>query len=271
MPGNRRLRVLAVCHLVIGVSTAVVAPVELSTPFGLDHILIVPFVASALCQAFLLSVWGAASQAMPWKRLAGLVTGTLYLEALVALDPTRGFLGISTITITVSTGSLLVVRWLGVRFTRQTEFGQLERSESEGLRFSIRDLMILTAAVALLCAGAKALKESPMSVLLLVLVLALCFVTVGLVSLWAALGKARPLRRSPVVFVLSPVLGAFLAFAAGEHWAGWVYALLIMLLYPAALLGSLLIVWSCGYRLVRSAVPAAGRPDDEGDAKWRIA
>jgi hypothetical protein len=89
-------------------------------------------------------------------------------------------------------------------------------------------------------------------------------VTVGLVSLWAAIGKARPPRRASVVFVLSPMLGAFFAFAARAHNAGWVYILLIMLLYPAALLGSLLIVRSRGYRLVRSAVPSASRPDHDG-------
>jgi hypothetical protein len=265
MPGNRRVQALAVSHLVLGVGTAVLAPIKLSTPFGLDHILTVPIVASALCQAFLIALWGAASQTTAWKRLAGLVTAAVYLEGLVGPGfIRREFLGTSTITITVATGSLLVVQRLGVRFTRQTEVGQLARPEPEGLRFSIRDLMILTAAVALLCVGAKALQQSPNRLLLLVLFLALCFVAVGLVSLWAALGDARPLRRSPVAFVLSPVLGAFFAFAARAHSAGWVYVLLIMLLYPAALLGSLLIVRSCGYRLVRSPVPSAGRPDDEG-------
>jgi hypothetical protein len=102
-------------------------------------------------------LWGAFSQTTAWKRLAGQVLAAVYLEALVAPDFRREFLGISTITIGVTAGSLLVVRRLGVRFTRQTEFGQLARPEPEGLRFSIRDLMILTAAVALLCAGEKAL------------------------------------------------------------------------------------------------------------------
>jgi hypothetical protein len=264
MPGNSRLQVLAASHLLLGVSAAVLAPIHLSTPFGLDHILIVPWFALALCQAFLIALWGAFSQTSTWMPLAGLFTGTVCLEALVALDPTNEFLGTSTITITVTTGSLLVVRWLGVRFTRQAEFGQFARPAAEVLRFSIQGLMILIAAVALLCAGAKALQESPIRPLLLVLMWALCFVTVGLVSLWAALGKARPLRRSPVVFVLSPMLGAFFAFAARAHNPGRVYIFLIMLLYPAALLGSLLVVRSCAYRLVRSAVPSTVQPDDEG-------
>jgi hypothetical protein len=67
-----------------------------------------------------------------------------------------------------------------------------------------------------------------------------------------------------VVFVLSPVLGAFFAFAAQAHQAGWVYVILIMLLFPATLLGSLLVVRSCGHRLVRQEVPSTGQPDDRG-------
>ena len=151
----------------------------------------------------------------------------------------------------------------------QDEPGQSARQEPEGLRFSIRGLMIFTAAVALVCAVARALEGSR-SPFLFIPVWALCFVAVGLVSLWAVLGNAHPLRRGPVAFVLSPVLGAFFAFAANAHQAGWIYILLIMLLYPAALLGSLLVVRSCGYRLVRRAVPSTDPPTTGGAPKWRM-
>ena len=203
MPGDSRLQILAVAHVALGVVTSVLAPVELRTPFGLEHIPIVPFFASALCQALLLSLWGAVSQAKPWMRLAGLVAGAVYLEALVPSDLRREFLGISTITIVVTTATLLVVRWLGVRLTRQDDPDQSARQEPEGLRFSIRGLMIFTAAVAVICAGARAL-EGARSPFLFIPVWAVCFVAVGLVSLWAVLGDAHPLRRGPVVFVLSP-------------------------------------------------------------------
>ena len=264
MHSDRRIWSLAVAHLAFGIVTGVLAPVEIFTPSGLVHVLIVPFVASALCQSLLLSLWVAVSQAKPWKRLAGLAVGAVYLEALIDPDLRREFLGTCTITIVVTTASLLVVRWLGVRFIRQAERGQPARLEDEGLRFSIRGLMIFTAAVALLCAGARVLEATPNRLLLLMLVWAMCFVAVGLVSLWAALGNARPQRRGPVVFILSPVLGTFFAFAAHAHQAGWVYVILIMLLYPAGLLGSLLVIRSCGYRLVRQPVPSSSRPYDRG-------
>ena len=197
-------------------------------------------------------------------RLAGLVTGAVYLEALVPSDLRREFLGTSTITIVVTTAILLVMRRVGGRLTRQDDPGQPARQEAEGLRFSIRGMMIFTAVVAVLCAGARAMQESPNRVFLLILVWALCFVAVGLVSLWAMLGDADPLRRVPVVLVLSPMLGAFFAFAANAHSDGWIYILLIMVLYPAALLGSLLVLRSCGYRLVRRVVPSTSPPDDRG-------
>lgn len=55
----------------------------------------------------------------------------------------------------------------------------------------------------------------------------------------------------PAVFAISPVLAAFFAFAVRAHSAGSVLITLTMLLYSALLLASLVVVRSCGYRLVR--------------------
>ncbi len=265
MLGDRRLQILAGAHLGLGVVFSVLSRVEVHTPFGLEHILMVPFFALALCQALLLSLWGAASQAKPWLRLAGLVAGAVYLEALFPFGLRREFLGTSTVTIVVTTATLLVIQWLGVRLTRQDDSDQSARQEPEGLRFSIRGMMMFTAAVAVLCAGARALEGSR-NLILLMLVWALCFVAAGLVCLWAVLGDSQPLRRAPVVFVLAPALGVFFAFAANAHKAGWTYILLTMLLYPLALLASLLVVRSCGYRLIRRMMATTGPPDDRGSS-----
>ncbi len=251
MPDHKRLQILAVAHLALGLLTAVLAPVELRTLFTFKHILSVPFFASALCQSFLLSLWVTASKAILWKRLAGLVAGILYLEALAPRDFRREFPAIWTIAITVTLGSLLVLRRFGVAVKRPGDLGQPARPEAEGPRFSIRGMMIFTGAVALLCTGATALQATTQVWLLMTVVLLICFVAVALVSLWAALGNARPLQRCSAVFVVSLTLGAYLALPATA--AGRVYILLIMVLYPTALMGSLLIVRSCGYRLVRRA------------------
>ena len=255
---DRRLWWLTRTHVVFGVVAAVLAPIRIRNhlvlarifpPSGLEQILVVPLFALTLGQAVLLAVWAVGSAQSPWKRLAGLVAGAIFLEALLAFCLKDEFLGIAIVTIVVTTTSLLVVRIFGIRLVREAETGQDGQSEAKGLRFSIRDLMLLIAAVALLSTGTRVFRSSHGHILLAA-VWALCFVAVGLVALWSALGEGRPLRRMPVVFLLSPVLGAFFAHSADAHEAGWLYILLTMLLYPAALLGSLLVVRSCGYRLV---------------------
>lgn len=275
MTADRRLLKLAVGNLILGVVAALLAHIQLPDPFGLAQvlppfglrdILLVPLIGLVLCQGVLLALWGASSGVSPWLRMAGLVAGAVYLEALFPATMRREFFGISTITIVVTTATLIVVRMLGVRLTRRDDPGPPIRAETEGLRFSIRGLMLFTAAVALLSAGARALQDTPRHFLLLAAVWAMCFVAVGLVALWAALGSARPLNRAPIVFVLSPVLGIFFGFAAHADRAGWVYITLTMLMFPALLLGSLLVVRSCGYWLVRRSAPLSG-PSDGGDGQ----
>ena len=94
-------------------------------------------------------------------------------------------------------------------------------------------MMIFTAAAAVLCTGARALQSTTQAWLLMTLITVICFVAVALISLWAALGDARSLRRGPAVFVLSLALGAYLAVPATA--AGRVYILLITLLYADGL------------------------------------
>jgi hypothetical protein len=257
---DRRLLLLAVAHFACGVIAGVLAHIEFNDPFGLSgilppyglgHILIVPLVAVALCQAFLLAFWTAMSRVSPWWRMAGLVAGAVYLEALLPQTYKHEFFGASTVTIAVTTATLLVARVLGVRLTRPDDLGQPAQAETEGLRFSIRHLMLFTAAVGVLSAVARILQDTPDRLLVLIVVWVLCCVTVGRVALWAALGNARPRWRGPVLFALAPVLGAFFAIAVRAHQSGSVLIALTMLLYPSLLFGSLLIVRSCGYRLVR--------------------
>jgi hypothetical protein len=269
MPGDQRLRKLAVAQIALGLVAGALAPIrlpdplglaDLLPPFGVQRILIVPLFALAMGQAVLIALWGVASTSSPWRRLVGLVAVAAYLEALLALGLDGEFLGTATVTIAVTTASLIVVRALGVRLARESEEGRTGRGEPDGLRFSIRGLMTFTAAVALLSAGARTLQASRGGFILLAAVWALCFVAVGLVALWAALGEARPRRRVLVVFALSPVLGGFFAHASEAHQAGQFYILTTMLLYPAVLLGSLLVVRSCGYRLVGRAMPFPEMP-----------
>jgi hypothetical protein len=55
-----------------------------------------------------------------------------------------------------------------------------------------------------------------------------------------------------LVFVLSAVLGALLGIAANAHGNVWVNIMSRLLLYTAALLASLPVVRSSGYRFARA-------------------
>ena len=266
---NKRLTSLAVLHFVTGLITGFLAQIVLPAPRELSGLLVVPLVASVLCQAFILALWGVTSTASPWKRIAGLLAGSVYLETLWLLALAGELPGTSTVTIAVTTASLLVLRAKDVRLTRQVQDDSPARPETERLRFSIRGLMLLIAAVALLSAVARAFQGFqflPTSLTLVNVFLSLCIVTIGFVALWAVLGKAHPLKRGPVLFVLSPILGVFFAISVNAHQAGWVYIILSMLLYSAALLVSLLVIRSCGYRFVRSQLPLTEPPSSEGNA-----
>ena len=197
-----------------------------------------------------------------WKRLAGLVAGAVYLEALIADRLEKGVPGHQHHHDRRDHGDLARGAVVGgqihttggsrsARTTRARGAAILDSGPDDFHGRRRRDLR-----------RGEGLASVSEATFLLILVWAMCFVAVGLVCLWAVIGDARPLRRSPVVFVLSPILGAFFAFAADAHPAGWIYILLIMVLYPTALLGSLFVVRSCGYRLVRSAEASPGRPDD---------
>jgi hypothetical protein len=258
MTVNRRLLGLTVGHLVLGMIASLLAPIALSRSAGLE---VVWVVGLGLCQALLLALWAASSTGLAWwGRLAGLIAGVVYLEALFRSigREAPGFM--STITVMIATAALFVVRALGMRLVRFPDSAHPAPSETDGFRFSIRGLMLVTAAVALLSAGARALREGHDTVLFTV-GFAMYFDAVGLVALWAALGLGRPLWRGAAVVALSPVLGVLFAFAARLNPA-WVYFVLVMLLYPALLFGSLLVVRSCGYRFVRRAVSSSRSPDE---------
>jgi hypothetical protein len=252
MSSDRRLRWLAMAHVSLGLFAGISAPVEIRTPYGLWHLPIVPFFALTFSQVVLLASWAVFSPRAAWRRLGGLVVGLACLEVLFDLALNGEFVGMPSVAMTVISGSLLVLRAFGLRLHAQDDPAFYARPESWRPQFSIRAIMMLTAVVALLSTAVRALRGSQGSSFLgLMVIWSLCFVAVGLLALRAALGQASPSGRMPVILALSPVLGACFAYAADAHHDGWVYIILIMLLYPAVLLGSLLVVRSCGYRLMR--------------------
>jgi hypothetical protein len=253
MRGDRRLVCLAMAYLVVVPLSAVVSTMALDGSFGLRHILIIPLFALTYSGVSLLGLWAVFSPAAAWRRLVGAAIGTGSLEAAFgsALWPEFRFMPALAMALTVA--SLLVVRGFGVLLSRWE--GAIDHSPRPGpweFRFSIRGLMLLTAVVAMLGALARAVQRSPgRPDFTLTVTWSAGFVAVGLVALRTLAARDRPIRRGLPAVALSPVLGAFVAYSAEAHQAGWITVIAIMLLDPALLLGALLVVRACGFRLAR--------------------
>lgn len=259
MRGDRRLRILVAGHFLLGLLVLGLSFVPNPTPLGLDflfpprglkELMAVPLLALVVSQAELMALWIASSGVSPWKRAAGLVVGAAYLDYLLITRFGKEFVGLNSVAIVVTTVALLISRALGLRVAHRDDPGQASGGRSVGLGFSIRGLMALSAGVAILSAVTRSLPTTPARVIFWAMVLAFGVVAVGLVCFWAGLGSGRPIFRVAGPIVLSPVLGASFANAVEAHTAGWVYLMLVMMLYPMALLASLAVVRSCGYRLI---------------------
>lgn len=257
MRGDRRLVGLAILHVFLGLVAAALAPVTVRTPFGLPHIFLVLLFALGFSQVSLLGLWAVFAPSAPLWRALGAAMGTACLEAAFAIAHWPELALMPSAAMALTLASLFVVRAFGVRLSRRADGADPVRSEHERLRFTIRGLMLVTVAVALLGALARAVRRSPGHFdFILTVVWAACFVAVGLLALRVLTTPDGALRRGLSALAVSPVLGMFVAFAAEARRDGWVYIIATMLLYPAILLGSLLVVRACGFRLVRRPTPS---------------
>ena len=228
-------------------------------------------VISGLCQAFLLAFWATASPARRWTKIVGLVSGVVYLETLFvfALKDHNPLAGLGAITTALTVASGLTLRAKGVRFIRTLGSDLLIPPATESMKFSIRGVMLLIAAVAGLCAVARALTPIPFpqKTLPFNVFFSLSCVSLGLAAVWAVLRPPKPLARAMTVSIASPFLGVLVVIAAGDIGREWVLIIATITVYSLSMLASLLVVRSSGWRLLRqpteaqvSAVAAAHRP-----------
>ena len=144
---------------------------------------------------------------------------------------------------------LLIARCFRIRIVRQT----VPVSAAGRLQFAIRDLMILTVVVACVTAFGKWLLtvgfwrfEPALWGLVYV-----PFIAIGLLSIWPALNARHPLLPCSIFVVIAGGVGmCFEAFGLPMGTAFWVTMTSVEAL---SLVASLLVVRSCGYRLVRLA------------------
>lgn len=268
MPGRPRLAVLLAVH---GAGVGALGLWCWSNGgrfpgFALDLMPVAVLLALALGQACLLGTWAAFSRASSRARLKGQIVGAVCLEVVLTYGSENGeFLFMASIATALVAAVLMAARYgrADVRRVPTESTG----SASEGFRWSIRGLMLFTLAVALLIGAARGARESlgpRVPSILVSTVWSLSFVVQALGACWAALGLASPWSRCGALLVCATATGALFAygFQASDDWKSLSYIMTVNVLQSAVVLGSLLVVRSAGYRLVRPGVldPEPGGP-----------
>jgi hypothetical protein len=113
--------------------------------------------------------------------------------------------------------------------------------------------MILTLVLAVLFAGAKGMREMEPTFRIRAVVFGLLNVVLGLAAAWAALGLAPPIKRLLGVLLLCPTFETLFWYGMGSPgWDTYWNINVCMLLQVAITFGSLLVVRSCGFRIVQA-------------------
>ena len=209
-------------------------------------------------EAGLIGIGGGLSSARLAWRLSFVTVGTVYLWA-VPIMAGRGKETSVFLVIALTALPILVI----LRVLRHNR-GQLRMAHlsskppvSESFQSLICHLLLATTVVGLLLGfgqGVRAISNTNTDTVAVV-VFPVCFILVELATLWASLGIGRPIPRLAVVVPTAFVVGAIPVYYledVGHAKLGrfiiWSAAVGLQSIITAA---SLLVVRSCGWRLVR--------------------
>ena len=210
------------------------------------------FIGIVFSQASLLGIWTGLGSSPWWRRLLGVVLGIGYLGVLLGVCFSRldsgTFLVVAVATTFMTTLLMLIMRLLKVAI----HLGSLPVASTGRIQFSIRQLMILTFVVACLITIGKWVQPyfTHGEILFPVLLMAVMFGLVGVFPVWFVLATKQPLLYSVGLVAVGACAGycfARISTAAGNEGI-W---MTVMATEAMAVVVSLLVVRSCGYRLVR--------------------
>ena len=256
---RRKLFALVGIHLVACLSLAVIATRNrpLYPP-------IVAFMATAFSESALLAFWAVLGRGLWRKRAFAALLGAMYLwwTTLIAFRPQGNWEPIVILPALVfgCTASLagvlsLASRWRpGFRLVHKESLGV----RTNALQFSLGHLMLVIAVVSVVFAGAELMKPFAragiITRVLVCIVLVVCFVEAVLAAFWASLSPGRIAGRAVAALVLAMLTGFIPPFYFRLEPFVYLITAETAVLAQAITIGSLLIVRSCGFRLVRHEV-----------------
>ena len=254
MSPKLKIGLLLAAHIVAGLVLAWTG-IPAATAFPIALFGLFPLV---FAEAGLIGFWGGLSAIRLVFRLFAVLAATLYLWAVFVV-PIRGgdiyaVLPVIALTVVPIIVVLVVLRH-SRRKLRLVDVASAGPA-SEGFQFSIRHLLLATAIVAVVLGIGRGVRTIGIAQSNMVAMATFppCFIMVELATLWAALGLGRPLPRLAVVVPTAFVVGAvpvfYLPDLPGQET--WRYFILPIIVTIQAIItaASLLVVRSCGWRLV---------------------
>ena len=206
------------------------------------------FVGLMLSQASLLGIWFSLGTSPWWKRLIGVVVGIGYLVPVFGIGIYEG--NSDTFIVVVVVTSFVAIPLLIVRSFRIAICLDDSPVASVGrIQFSIRHLLILTFVVACLTSIAKLVQPLLFHGQIIDLFLiTLTFGVVGILPVWFVLAT-----KWPTIFSIGVVtVGACVGYCLGLGYSGTeTLTMTVTVTEALSVVVSLLVVRSCGYRLVR--------------------
>jgi hypothetical protein len=153
--------------------------------------------------------------------------------------------------------SVVYVVLFAVLRQRQVELRQcdgIDLTVRGGSQYSMRHLMLSILGVALLLGLCVALRNSTHFQTFLIPTWASFAIPVALATSWAALGSSRPFRRGLIAVLIALGFSPLFAYTAGGGPPVFYYLCATVFgLEALMLLGSLMVLRSCGFRLLMQA------------------
>ncbi len=255
-PTATKRRVWLLCllaaHVVLGVALG--AFVRLGGYHTIPAVPVRFFVGLVFAQTSLLGIWTGFGRSPWWLRLSGFAVGAGCLGV-------GGCIGINepdwlSFCLFAGNGVIATVVLTIFRCARfRVTLPVVEYHTGGGRQIGIRHLLILTAVVAAILGVGRHLKFGgfdvyPLPALISVYLVLLVFscVLVGTLSAWAMLRERALVLRGAILLVVAATAGWGVAQIVSGMLVFW---LVVYLTQAIILIVSLLVVRSCGYRLMR--------------------
>jgi hypothetical protein len=248
-----RLGIMLGAHFVLGLAMAV--PALLYPGRDWPGWIQVWFLGLVCSEIMLFGIWAGFAKCAWWLKLLGLAAGAVWLLLLgLSADPdiknVLPMLGLLGPPMLVVASACLGSRWL-VRIEKRAIWQPLPSSTE--VQFTLKSLIGLTLIVSLLLALGRVVQwidkgASGTAIAVCVFVLIALLSTVMLV--WACLSQGRPPIRIPLAFVGTTAAGLIYPYyIGGPDWRylAWPGLMLVIAAYVSV---SLLVIRSCGFRLV---------------------